>query len=671
MLLEKDVRPRRKRAVIYCRVSTDKQEQDGESLEYQEEKGRKYAELHDMDVVIVLHEAKSGFIHYSLREKLTLARQMIRDHLADVIIVFDLRRFSRNFVHSAMIFEEIESNGGEIVSVSENIDNSLTGKLIRSILAWSAESEREKIVEYANRHWQTRLEHSLPVATGRAPFGWEWKDEDKTRYATNKEEATIRLSIFSMFVELDMSIRSIAHKLTEDRILPPAKARGVKVKGTAWHPSTVHMILSDPANIGILQICKKKKALTAKGTETRVDNENMKTIPGGLPAIVPIELYERAQLKLATNQVEKSKPHKHPEGFLLKGHIYCKTCNYKMVGRYMTSRYAKEYPYYRCTKYRNKYDACPDLTVIRTDNVNALAWEDCCRVFERLDKIRETIERNIEQSLQNMLEDTRGKQLITRLEQELAQARIERSKHAEGSYLYGLITQDIKGKQEQLKRAVEDYNDSRDFVALADHYRSSILGFLHFLDVMRGKYHAATFQEKRNALEVLGVKVYIHPPAATPSREPVVTEQEWLSIPEASALTDISQTTLFYHIHHETLTAYSRNIPMTVIHRDEVARYLRLKRPHVSLEQYDDEWFTVNRIVTAKIANYYPIHRAIRLGEITTQTREVPHPCIHRDELNRFLAESPVRPKDTIEDIQPRIEITYTPMFTGVQSSFG
>ena len=117
-------------------------------------------------------EAKSGFIHYSLREKLTLARQFVRDGLADMIIVFDLRRFSRNFVHSAMIFEEIESNGGEIVSVSENIDNSLTGKLIRSILAWSAESEREKIVEYANRRWQTRVEVGLPVGTGRSPYGW-------------------------------------------------------------------------------------------------------------------------------------------------------------------------------------------------------------------------------------------------------------------------------------------------------------------------------------------------------------------------------------------------------------------------------------------------------------------------------------------------------------------
>ncbi len=124
-------RPRR-RAIIYCRVSTDKQEQDGESLEYQEDKCRRYAELQDHDVLVVLREVKSGFIHYSYREQLTLARQMIRDHLADMVIVWDLRRFSRNFVHSAMIFEEIEAAGGVIVSVSENIDNTLTGKLIRS-----------------------------------------------------------------------------------------------------------------------------------------------------------------------------------------------------------------------------------------------------------------------------------------------------------------------------------------------------------------------------------------------------------------------------------------------------------------------------------------------------------------------------------------------------------
>ena len=61
------IQPRRPRAVIYCRVSTDKQEQDGESLEFQEDKCRRYAELHDIDVISILREVKSGFIHYSYR----------------------------------------------------------------------------------------------------------------------------------------------------------------------------------------------------------------------------------------------------------------------------------------------------------------------------------------------------------------------------------------------------------------------------------------------------------------------------------------------------------------------------------------------------------------------------------------------------------------------------
>lgn len=254
----------RRRAIVYCRVSTDKQEQDGASLDYQEEKCTQYAKLNDIEVIAVLREAKSGFIHYSLREKLTLGRQLVRDGVADMIIVFDLRRFSRNFVHSAMIFEEIESAGAEIVSVSENIDNSLTGKLIRSILAWSVESERHKVVEYANRRWQTRVELGLPVGTGRAPYGWNWQDKEKTSYEINPEQAAVRVSIFHMFVELDMSLRAIVHKLAEDRVLTSTYAKKfqhqppldgeIKLEYCLWRYTTIREILRDLENIGVLVV---------------------------------------------------------------------------------------------------------------------------------------------------------------------------------------------------------------------------------------------------------------------------------------------------------------------------------------------------------------------------------------------------------------------------------
>ncbi|HEU5376155.1 MAG TPA: recombinase family protein [Ktedonobacteraceae bacterium] len=499
----------RKRAIIYCRVSTDRQEQDGESLEYQEEKCRRYAELHGMDVIVVLPEAKSGFIHYSLREKLTLARQMVRDGLADVIIVWDLRRFSRNFVHSAMIFEEIESAGGEVISVSENIDNSLTGKLIRSILAWSAESEREKILEYSNRRWQTRLELGLPIGTGAAPYGWKWADTDKTKYLIDKEQAVVRFSIFEMFVEMDMSIRSIAHKLTEDGIPAPYDWQKLRKKGEAakkgiWSPSTVHGYLKAPENIGILVICKQKNTLDECGKLRRVANPNKKEILGGIPAIIPVALYERAQRKLAANREDKSHLPHDLEQYLLRGHIYCAVCNHKMSPRNHMGGH-----YYYCNKRYSRYDTCPNMPNIKADTADTVVWQECCLLFERLDVIRATLEEEIQRSVQSLLEHIQGKEHIIKLQAEIAYAKQQQSQFLEGMYLHNVIAQDIQIKTEQLQRFEEEYAAASHITAVTATYKDRVTEFLAFLDVMKGNYQDATFQEKRNALDVLGVKVVV------------------------------------------------------------------------------------------------------------------------------------------------------------------
>lgn len=630
---------KRLRAIIYCRVSTDKQEQDGESLEYQEEKCLQYALLHDYEVLMVLKEAKSGFIHYSLREKLSLARQMIRDGLADVIIVFDLRRFSRNFVHSAMIWEEIESHGGTIISVSENIDDSLTGKLIRSILAWSAESERHKIVEYANRHWQSRLAQNLPMGTGRAPYGWSWKDPDKTEYIINPEEAAVRFSIFQMFVELDMSLRAIAHKLTEDGVPTPSQARsgGIvehpaedepeddlptsdqdKSMKKAWYPSTVQLLLKDSANIGVLTICKRKKTMTPEGKIKFEPHPNKKEIPGGLPAIISLSFYERAQRKLATNQVEKSHPPRDPEKYLLKGHIYCGVCGCKMTSKIKISggKYASYY--YRCANNSSKDAQCPALPVIGTASVGQYVWEDCCMLFERLDQVRETIEQQLQEHIANMLEDTRGQSQIIELEQAITYAKAERDKHPKGSYYHTLIEQDIQKKTEQLERYREEHTNSQgitDYVALQ---MQRIHEFLEFLHVMQGNYHAATFQQKRNALDVLGVKVFID---AGPQNEVCSQneDQEWFSVMEASQLTGIAARTIYSCIESGRLPA-ERIGANILLHRDALT----------TLEQGD---------------MFNPGRRPAKKPRTVTQT-----------------------PKNTLQSLRQRVHISYSPVFsTGIQ----
>ena len=471
------IQPRRLRAVIYCRVSTDKQEQDGESLDYQEDKCRRYSELHDIDVVAVLKEAKSGFIHYSLRDQLTLARQLIRDHIADIVIVWDLRRFSRNFVHSAMIFAEIETNGGSIISVSENIDNSLTGKLIRSILAWSAESEREKIMEYANRRWQTRLELGLPVGVGYSPYGWDWGDADKTYYVLNTEEAAVRFSIFHMYVELDMSLRAIMHKLTEDNIPSPTLSRWPdSTRGRVWSHTTLYDFLKDPGSIGTLVICKRRKVLDEQGKIHMDAHPDMKIIENGLPPIVPRYLYERAQRKLAGNQVDQSHLPRDPKKHLLRGHVRCATCGQRLSTRIMKRR-SLRIPYYYCANRRNKYFKCPDIPVVRAEFLDILAWQECCQLFDRLEVIQATIEAEVTRSLQSFLEDSHGREQVLELEAELEHARLERAKHPEGSYYYNLIGEDIRVKTERLERYKIEHASAKDFAGIQAIYRQRVLGF--------------------------------------------------------------------------------------------------------------------------------------------------------------------------------------------------
>ncbi len=90
----------------------------------------------------------------------------------------------------------------------------------------------------------------------------------------------------------------------------------------------------------------------------------------------------------------------------------------------------------------------------------------------------------------------------------------------------------------------------------------------------------------------------------------------------------------------------------------------------ITLDGYEGEWFTINKLIEDKVVTWHSIHRAIDRGEVQLHTIDEPHPFIHRDELNRFLRETPVRTRSERENVAPRVEITYTPIFTGVQSSF-
>ena len=140
----------------------------------------------------------------------------------------------------------------------------------------------------------------------------------------------------------------------------------------------------------------------------------------------------------------------------------------------------------------------------------------------------------MEAAISALLEDTTGKEQIRTIEATIAYAKSEREKHAKGSYMHNLLAEDIAKKEEQLARYKEEIGSSNLETAVSA-YQRRIMDFFEFLNVMHGRYDKATFQEKRNALEVLGVRVVVHEPKETYEVVAVATieeGQEWFPAEE-------------------------------------------------------------------------------------------------------------------------------------------
>src|ERR1700694_1756803 len=161
---------------IYCRVSTDPQE-DNTSLDEQEAAGRAYCEEHGYIVGMVHRETFSGY-QYRERKKLTLMRERYRDGKIQGAVIRTLDRLSRSQTHVAILMEEMEHYGITLHSVKEVIDDTPMGKFARMVLAFVAEMEREKIMDRTSTGRISKAEAGK-VPVGNVPYGRRWVLNEK------------------------------------------------------------------------------------------------------------------------------------------------------------------------------------------------------------------------------------------------------------------------------------------------------------------------------------------------------------------------------------------------------------------------------------------------------------------------------------------------------------
>ncbi len=329
------------RTVIYSRVSTDSQADEGTSLDTQERAGVEYAEAVGHTVVRSIRDAESGS---SLeRPGMAEVRRLMRDGECDVVLAYALDRLSRNQNHIGVLFDEAETSGVRLEFVTEDFEDTAIGKFIVAARAFVSEVEREKIAERTMRGKAERARNGqLAQGTGTGCYGYIYVPETGQRELNPGQAAVVR-RIFEGWVS-GKAVNRITTDLNADGI--------PTLTGKQWYPVTVHRILRNETYTGRTVYRRTKVEMIrqpgGRGRKRRVveqDPSEHIVIEGASPQIVSAELFARAQSRF--EDPERRNARAPSRTYPLRGRLRCRVCGAGMVGQSVNRG---RYLYYRCNR---------------------------------------------------------------------------------------------------------------------------------------------------------------------------------------------------------------------------------------------------------------------------------------------------------------------------------
>lgn len=185
----------RTRAVAYLRVSTDKQADEGVSLDAQRAKVLAFAELYNIDIVAI--EVDAGASAKTLdRPALAQALATLRARHADALLVVKLDRLTRSVRDLGELLDTYFGAGKPwaLLSVMDQIDTrTAAGRMVLNILTSVAQWEREAIGERTSVAMQ-HMAQAKQYTGGQVPFGQALAPDGVQLIEDQEEQGTIAVA---------------------------------------------------------------------------------------------------------------------------------------------------------------------------------------------------------------------------------------------------------------------------------------------------------------------------------------------------------------------------------------------------------------------------------------------------------------------------------------------
>ena len=225
-----------RKAVIYCRVSTAGQAEQGVSLEAQEERLRAYCQMQGLDVeAVLIEEGVSATKPLHARPMGSKLVEMVKSGTVQHVVALKLDRLFRSSVDALSVTSEWDQNGIALHLVDmggQSINTaSAMGRMMLTMMAGFAQFERDLISERTTAALQHKKAHNRVY--GPVPFG---KDRNGDELEANEEELSI-LEKIRLWRGQGLSYWKIAAKLN---------AYGIKGKGGGkWYAASVRYVLNN------------------------------------------------------------------------------------------------------------------------------------------------------------------------------------------------------------------------------------------------------------------------------------------------------------------------------------------------------------------------------------------------------------------------------------------
>ena len=305
------------RAVLYSRVSSDKQDIDL-SISAQLKNLREYAARNGYTVVReFVDEAESGRTadRPAFREMVAMARHSPRPF--DAVLIWKYSRFARRREDSIVYKTMLRKSGIQVISITEPFEDTPTGRLLEAMIESLDEFYSANLGEEIVRGLRESASRGFYLHS-RPPYGYrkvKVKDggKERPRLEIEPDQVKIVASIFNGIIE-GKGLKEIVKELNHNGEPAP--------DGKTWGKTTLHKILTNEAYTGTLVWGRTSKR-----------NLEPVRVEDAWPVIVDRETFNTVRSKLSSRSPARLNPRQLSSRYLLSGLARCGHCGKALVGQ--------------------------------------------------------------------------------------------------------------------------------------------------------------------------------------------------------------------------------------------------------------------------------------------------------------------------------------------------